>query len=343
MGPLVDSVVLLALGLVVFGGLLKLGGFLGGKRAPWLAFVLPLLGAIGAVLGFEALLDRAGAATRGGVVGKTEWVTLNPNGSWFQTYSITVRHRGAPSTETVNHRVDRALFDSLAVGDSVAVRAASFRPSISRIESMTLARWVGIARDTGMLFFVGGVLAVLAGLFLFGGTGVTGSARKAAALALVAAGGFACWPEAKPYRGPEPPAAPAGTAEGVVARVRSIYGIYPTRLSSTSRGGWRLPQPYQVVEVKFTPAGGRTPVTGVDVIDEGSVPGVATGKAVALSYDRGDPRVIQLRGAARRWPEANARSIWVALGWIGGLVAGFVLLRLGLRVIFGGGKRSKRK
>ena len=157
--------------------------------------MLPILGLAATAAGANWLFDRYGIATRAAVVRKVEWVTPGQNGGFFHSYSVTVRERGAPATEMVNHRTDRRFFDSLAIGDSISVRALAVRPSISRVEAMTAERWLGVVRDTGLLLFGGGVLAVFAGLFLFGGTGLSGSVRKAAALVRLAGGGFSCWRE----------------------------------------------------------------------------------------------------------------------------------------------------
>ncbi len=326
MSQFLDSFVLLFGGIALIGGLLKLGGWLGGKRAPWLALVLPVVGVGAAAVAGSSALDRYGTPTQPAVVGKTEWVTLMPNGSFLKNYSVTVKQRGAAVGETVNLRTDRGLFDTLALGDSIAVRSLSWRPSFGRLEAMTGARWLGIVADSGLVLFVVGVVAVLVGVFLYGGTGASGAVRKAMALVLLGGGGFSCWQEARPYRGEPAPELPAGSAHAKVTRIRSVTGIYPVSQSTSSTRGWRLKQRYQIVEAEFTPGGARAPVVGVDAIDAGSIPKLGVGSPVDLDYDRAEPRKIRVKGAARLWPAINARDTWLGLGVIGALIGGLMVL-----------------
>ena len=328
MSQFFDSFIFLFGGLLLIGGLLKLGSVLGGKRAPWLAVVLPILGVAGAVAGGSWALDHYGTRTHAPVVGKTEWATLMQNGSYLKSYSVTIKQRSAATGETVNLRTDQRLFDDLAVGDSAAVRSLRVRPSFARLEPMTGERWLGIVIDSGFLLLVLGVSAVFAGIFLYGGTGATGSARKAVALALLGVGGFSCWRDTRPYRGEPEPRAPTGSAQAKVTRLRSVNAIYPVRQGTASRGGWRLEQPYQVVEAAFTPAGAKAPVVGVDAIDEGSIPHLEVGRPVELTYDRARPRTIRLNAGTRNWSAVNARSAWLGLGVIAALMAGLLFLRI---------------
>lgn len=328
MGQFFDSFILLFGGVILVGGLLKLGSWLGGNRAPWLALVLPILGIIGAVAGCSWALDRYGTSTRPTVVGKTEWANLMPNGSVLKSYSITVKQQGAPVGETVNLRTDQRFFDDLAIGDSVTVRSLRFRPSFARLDAMTGARWLGIASGSGIVLLALGVVAMFAGIFLYGGTGATGSVRKTLALVLLGAGGFSCWHDGRPYRGEPAPEQPAGSAHAKVTRLRLVTGIYPLAQGRTSRRGWRLKQPYQIVEAEYTPAGGRAPMVGVDAIDEGSIPKLGVGSSVELDYERARPRTIRLKAATRTWSAVNARDTWLILGVIGAGIAGLVVVRM---------------
>lgn len=105
-----------------------------------------------------------------------------------------------------------------------AVRSLRFRPSFARLDAMTGARWLGIASGSGIVLLAFGVVAVFAGIFLYGGTGATGSVRKTLALVLLGAGGFSCWHDGRPYRGEPAPEQPAGSAHAKVTRTTSAPG-----------------------------------------------------------------------------------------------------------------------
>jgi hypothetical protein len=328
MGQFFDSLVLLVAGVVLIGGLLKLGGWLGGKRAPWLAVVLPLLGLIGTVAAGNWALARYGVRARAAVVGKTEWTTLMANGSFLKNYSVTIKHRGAATGETINLRTDQGLYDELAIGDSVPVRSPAWRPSFAQLEAMTGAHWQSLLTDSGFLLVLIGVAAALGGLFLYGGKGASGAVRKPIALLLLGVGGFSCWHEGRPFAPKPGPTRPAGSAQAKVTKIRVISGIYPAHQDQRPTRGWPLKQPYQLVEAEFTPAGGRAPVVGVDAIDVGSIPTLAVGSIVEIEYDRARPRTARLKAGTRNWPETNGRDTWYSLGVLAAIIGLVLVLRV---------------
>lgn len=336
-GQFFDSLVLLVAGVVLVGALLKLGSRLGGKRAQWLAVVLPLIGIIGAVAAANWALARYGVRAHAAVVGKTEWTTLMPNGSPLKNYSVAIKHRGAGTAQTTNLRTDQRLYDDLAIGDSVPVRSPGWRPSLARLEAMTSARWLRILTDSGLLVFLAGVAATFGGLFLYGGKGTGGAIRKPVALLLLGVGGFSCWQEGRPYRPGPRPTPPAGSAQARVTKIRLISGIYPAHQGSGPTRGWPLEQPYQLIEAEFTPAGARAPIVAVDAIDVGSIPKLAVGGMVDLEYDRTGPRTVHLRIGTRRWSEINGRDAWYSLGAVVGLLG----LGLGARLLLFGRRKAR--
>ncbi len=328
MGQFFDSLVLLVAGVVLVGGLLKLGSWLGGKRAKWLAVVFPLFGLIGAVVAGNWALNRYGVRANAAVVGKTEWTTLMSNGSFLKNYSITIKHRGAAAGETTNLRTDQRLYDGLAVGDSVPVRSPGWRPSLARLEAMTSSHWLNILIESGLLLLILGVAATFGGLFLYGGKGASGAVRKPVALLLLGVGGFSCWQEGRPYRPDAGPTQPVVSAQAKVTRIRLISGIYPAHQGTKPTRGWPLKQPYLLVEAQFTPAGGRAPVVGVDAIDAGSMPKLAVDDVVDIEYDRTRPRLAHLKRGTRNWPDVNGRDTWYSLGAVAGLIGLVLVLRV---------------
>lgn len=302
MSQFVDSFIFLFGGLLLLGGLLKLGRLIGGRKSPWLAVGLPIVGFIGAAFAGDWALTRFGVAGKVAVVHKTEWVWLAQNGVPVSSVSITTKQAGTPVGETVNFRTDQASYDAVAMGDSVTIRALPFRPSVARLEVMTWDRWLAIVQATGLPLIGVGFLATVVGLILYGGVGAIGSARKTAALILFVGGGFACWKDGKPYSGPTAPNDPL-SVRATITRLRTVRGLYPLSFSTSPRRGWGLRRPFTVVEARFTPAGFRSPVTGVDAIDAESVPKLAEGDRVEIRYDRRHPRLIRLIHATRRWPD----------------------------------------
>ena len=56
-------------------------------------------------------------------------------------------------------------------------------------------------------------------------------------------------------------------------RCSTVHAIWGTRRS----GGPSLPQPFQMVDVEFTPEGAKEPVHALDRVDLNSIPGLRDG------------------------------------------------------------------
>lgn len=90
---------------------------------------------------------------------------------------------------------------------------------------------------------------------------------------------------------------------------------------------WIADQPVTVTGVEFVPEGKTEPVVAVDLIDEGSIPGLAEHSAVNIDYESASPRVAYIRGATRRFAGRNLRGL--VLQGFSMLIVTVVLLSFG--------------
>lgn len=244
--------------------------------------------------------------------------------------------------ETGTHQVDPSLFDRLQVGSKVKVRYIPWRlPRSLHIVAMGSAladaAWrsrIPEESDGARLTFDIGS-AALAGLL-----GVVAWRRKtrpwilAAALcgatvctAVVPCGFvtfpilFAVWRK-RPGQGygwvllgfmafsvvvlygriPQPTPAPSALsheATAVVRQIRPVDHIW----SDWEDSGQRVPQPFQLVDLEFTPAGANAPIHAVDRIDLNSLPELRDGATVRVFYTTSNPRSVRLDGGTRTYAE----------------------------------------
>jgi len=120
------------------------------------------------------------------------------------------------------------------------------------------------------------------------------------------------------YDFPLPTPAPAGDVRVASGTVKSIRRI--DELLSTNRSrGMQAHQPLDIVGVEFVPQGFHDPVLAVDVVDSGSIRGLAEGARVEVDYEAARPRTAWLRGAARTFPRRNLiglgedAALWIAV------------------------------
>jgi hypothetical protein len=106
------------------------------------------------------------------------------------------------------------------------------------------------------------------------------------------------------YDFPRPTAAPVAAVQAATGTVTSIERI--TRIfDGTHSSGMDVDQPVQVVGVEFVPAGRSEPVLAVDLIDEGSIPGLREKSTVRVSYEATNPRKAHIQGAKRDFATRN--------------------------------------
>jgi hypothetical protein len=209
--------------------------------------------------------------------------------------------------------LDEATYDALQPGSSIVVRYVPWIPFIARpADTSTLSlvpwRWLVIAGLLLMAVFAVRPLFRRASPFLQGVAILGGLAVAAVWLILPA-----------PWETPlEPPLLTT------IAEVRGIHA--ETRSFLSGRSSIPAPQPWNLVELHFVPAGRDRIVVAVDDVDDGSVPGLATGARLPVTYSKGNPRGARLAGT-----RTYRRREWGELGeWIVAAVAvfgGFFLLK----------------
>lgn len=120
------------------------------------------------------------------------------------------------------------------------------------------------------------------------------------------------------------PALSTGNIRRAQGRVKSIDTINKLFNGPHERGLDAL-EPVSVVGVEFVPEGRTEPVVAVDLIDAGSLPGLAEKALVPLEYDGGTPRTAHLVGATRTFPKKNGAGVVLQaalyLAVVGGLFA----------------------
>jgi hypothetical protein len=68
-------------------------------------------------------------------------------------------------------------------------------------------------------------------------------------------------------------------------------------------------QPVSVVGVEFVPDGSADTVLAVDLIDEGSRPGLKQDSPIGIEYESRSPRTAYIQGATRTFVGRNIRGI----------------------------------
>jgi hypothetical protein len=97
------------------------------------------------------------------------------------------------------------------------------------------------------------------------------------------------------------------------ARVTSSMRIQVIARGRRSDAGFALRQPYEILELRFVPAGARDSVVAVDAVDEGSVPGLAVGATLPIRYDPSTPRQARLDAGSRTHPARNRPLYWMVV------------------------------
>jgi hypothetical protein len=239
-------------------------------------------------------LDAAGLVAPATVESKDERITYTSRGTigWNRSLWATVRFTGNDGPTQGGLWLDAATFDALRPGAPIDVRYVSWFPHIARpasasTRSLVPWRWLvraALAGGTGIA--IGLLLRRRSPLLMF----------LTFAAAIVAGVTWLVLPA------PWLPAldAPVRTAQAEVRRLETVTRSF----INGRRADIPAPQPWELVELQFVPEGGDQPVVAVDGVDAGSVPGLAIGARVPVSYNARDPRDARLPGPRTyRWRE----------------------------------------
>jgi hypothetical protein len=259
------------------------------------------------LVGGSLWLDRQGEPVMAAVTGKTEEITLTrePQGGWHRHYRLSaafdVGRAATSATVTVNQR----RYDSLRLGDSVAIRYLPALPLFARTADRSTAT---VAAEAARQI-LGSNLIVWAGLGLLA---MVIAARIGMLPAVVTglvwlAAGY-IWL----LRSPSIPTPAGAEATARVSRVTLVTKSPARRTAvrrrmraSRSDAIRRLALPYQVVELQVPLRGRPDSMVAVDAVDSGSVAGLAVGAVLPVRHPPGNAREARLTAGARTFMERN--------------------------------------
>ena len=99
---------------------------------------------------------------------------------------------------------------------------------------------------------------------------------------------------------PHTPQGPWKESTAIVHKVTHITKFYRHRAGSSP-----LRWPYDIVQLNFTPDGRTEAITAVDTIEAASMPNLAEGNSVRITWPQDDPRGAKIVGARPGAPWAN--------------------------------------
>jgi hypothetical protein len=124
------------------------------------------------------------------------------------------------------------------------------------------------------------------------------------------------------WRIPQPTPMPPGPRHDGTAVVRQARLV--DRLWWTPRaGGQEIRQPFQMVDLEFTPAGAKEPIHVLDRVDLNSVPGLVQGATVLIDYSAADPTLARMAPGTRTYAR-QALVYLLGLTYAVGAVLAFV-------------------
>lgn len=286
------------------------------------------------------LLDSRGVPVTGLVVAKNEYVTVDYS-SWQHHFVADLQYQPPDEAGVAffKAQVPEDQYDALRRGDVLPLRYLLRRdvpdlPGLRTMRNMHLlffARlanertWTGLANMAGRAGVTAYVaIAVALGLLMWRILHLRGFAWAALAGLLCVMLVF--------YIGrfPRPTRAPQRNVRSATGTVKTLerWTILFRSKSDRSSHKWVADQPIAVAAVEFIPEGRTDAVVAVDLLDDGSLPGLAERAPVNIVYERAAPRVAQIQGARREFAERNA--------W--GLVSQMFTLGVVVAVLWGGAK-----
>lgn len=266
---------------------------------------------VGAIIGYSLYLDNAGVVTTGKVSAKQETISVHA-GDWTRHLLLQVQFQvpGELMPRYAQGNVDLVTYDRTQIGDGVLVRYLP-SPVLHQLVIIPTAR---LASDTtfslpsdsyGPLERGVGVILLLALMLVFA---VKTNNRIAQILFIVLgsiAFGYFLFPRQTP--------APAGNIQSVRAKVAHISTV--TRiLEGRRKRGMSTSQPYDIVQLSFTPQGRTESVIAVDEIDHDSIPELSSGEILPIQYQSDQPRIVRILGGTRTFPEQARISFLVNTG-----------------------------
>jgi hypothetical protein len=278
-------------------------------RSSAFAPLFTVIAVVGAVLGASLYLDLRGETLTGSVVAKNEEIEYREEGDWRFQRRLTVQYTlpgQSPATATLSPPV--AQFDALVVGDEIALRVLNLGewPSLVRLADQSTLTWLPWP-------WIGGALGViLVGIVLW----KLSNTRVGCLPGVLFVCLLATVPFVQKYREWQQSLDPSLTPLRVsttVEAVQRVTWLDPLPGEGNDGDEWEtgftVPQPYDIVTVRFRPEGYVDLVLGVDAVDAGK-PAVRPGQPVIVEYGLDDPRRVRLLDASRMHYWTNP------LGWV---------------------------
>jgi hypothetical protein len=324
-------------GLLVPIGLLLIGKLIGrifGVRsgAFQLIFMLVIVG--GVIIGGSLYLDQTGRLLNGRVTTKDERVRLQEEGNWQHDFQAGVAYRqdGAPPNPTylaegdssVSLKLGPAQFDQLRKDSAVALKVLPVWRTLTlvRLANTSTREWIPWS------WLVIGLGAIVLGWLAFRLRRSQIGCLVVVLLGAIVALGVPTLLVYREWRAAEDLAAKPLRAEATVREVTHITRIdpLPCRRRCGNRTEFDVPQQYDIVQMAFTPQGGRDVVIAVDAVDAGSV-AINREGALPIAYAAADPRAAQIMGATHTHHWKNLTGfVGVQLGLLVALVLLLLLL-----------------
>lgn len=284
----------------------------------------------GGVVGISFYLDWYGAIVPGRVAAKDEAVKYRAEGDWEHQFTLRVEYAlPGQSTATATLNPPVTIFDTVRQGETIPLRVLNLGdwPSLVRPASQSTLTWLPWR-------WIGGVLAlILVGVVLW----KLSDTRVGCLPGILFVCVLAALPLANKWwewrQSLDPSLTPLRVSTQVEA-VQHVAWLDPLP-AENSRGnewdtGFDVPEPYDIVLVRYQPQGYLDKVLGVDAIDSGR-PDVQPGMPVVVQYSLDNPRQVRLLDARRLhywlnplgWVQheiiglALSLGVTVALAWIG--------------------------
>ena len=307
-------------------------------HAPRLAGCLPPLVLLTALFALPLSLRVAGVHGTARVAERRESVKVfGYTGSSFNSYNLVLHFSPAGasladatsrivSTDslTLSTNTTRDVFDRTRVGDTVDVVYLPFRPSIGKLADRSLLDLVrAMLAIPELPFGLAVLLAVAVAVVLSRRTIVRPAVRRARVVVMVLCFVVAIGAGWMSYQNPRSVPESAVDASAI-ARVVGVQRIDRTLFSFSDNRSQHssepLAQPFDVVEVEFTPTALGQPVHATDAVDSGSVRGLDVGAPLPIRYATAVPRTVRITGGTRTFRARNARGMLEQTAIVGGML-----------------------
>lgn len=277
---------------------------------------------VGPFIGGSLYLDTAGTVVKAQVLTRTERIHYREEGDWSHEYRITAQYTVTDQPPlTASFAPDAAIFDQLHPNESIDLRAVSLGGWFSYVRfanQTTLTwlpwRWIGI-----------GLLVMLVGWLLWQLSKRTRWGWVLTAILLLALATLPLLFKLREGERSQDISLTPLRATATVQEVERVTRLDPLPEHGSGDSRWDteidVPQPYDIVVVRFIPKGHEQAVLGVDAVDA-EHPMVKADTLVEIAYAESDPRTVRLLNAHRSHYWKNP------LGWVGTQLGGLALVVL---------------